>query len=895
MLAQVDFTQGDDGLISPALIDLGRHHPGPNLVSFVFTILGHRDSRIRQTELSSLVNIQHLSMPLLRAVATALIEALRNERRKVLASHGTTPHLIRWDSWVQDSSRVLLLMSKHSWFTSQFNNTLFECFSIAHPDFIDDLISSVLTCNAWSENQKTAVMKDIVQLIDPSPNEGDDTLPLTLPNVSSQSWEQVSKVFDSLIFPVGMSASSLQRWNPEMKLAFRIIFGESRHDVSNELCQRIRMSSTIDELIEQLLSTISISRVQGHGLRVASYVFRLIHTHHGVPDTFNLSHLSERSWSVVKQLLVAALKDELDVRKKIEDVRGDHKWESCILNAVYVIISTTGHPHDEDGIQAVASLFQLDPEVLSDKLVLHFTKSGTASLSTAIPALLRSFVNVEIDAEDPWSFELRIPTTSAQPDMLANIVSKCLTSDLRASTASDPDKPKWMSWAIHIILSCGAASQSFSESTVSAIDKLMQDHTLVIVRAIPLQGDEKQPQFQRLWDVIHLLSLSQQLSLVVKLWPKMFSAKDSAIPMNLLRKHAKDQNRTTTDIFLCSPRELHTIRGVVNNFVYHHLIHSRTLGVEERRRYVGELQPFSQFHDVDVAWHGIRSIATGLVQILDPYWPEWMKTFITSSNDMKVFQSTFQLSENLKKCLCYNATETVALLAAQGIELLDYIPSDVLTFREKLGYTPTSAFPTYAKYPDPMLPEKAENLLMRLLLNAKIERPVWLFTTHRYFTNGTPPPRYACVSLALRVIRYCLDSRGVQIAKRDIRSPLDLSQLEKKVWDDVSAAAAEVLNYDTMNGIENDYHGGKKAYIMARMDALMVLLADSPHPLPTDLSYQVLEKEAFFRWDDSPAIEQDIRLELDTLRKARIEEGRKSRPVSGLDTGNGNSQELMSV
>ena len=130
MLAQVDLTEADDALISLALVDLGRQYPGPNLVSFIFTIFGHRNPAIKQTDVASLNEIRDLSVPLLRATATALAEALNSEHRNILASFGTSrPQWIEWQPWVRDAARALFLMLRYSdpRFTLRFRETLFKC------------------------------------------------------------------------------------------------------------------------------------------------------------------------------------------------------------------------------------------------------------------------------------------------------------------------------------------------------------------------------------------------------------------------------------------------------------------------------------------------------------------------------------------------------------------------------------------------------------------------------------------------------------------------------------------------------------------------------------------------------------------------------------------------
>ena len=61
------------------------------------------------------------------------------------------------------------------------------------------------------------------------------------------------------------------------------------------------------------------------------------------------------------------------------------------------------------------------------------------------------------------------------------------------------------------------------------------------------------------------------------------------------------------------------------------------------------------------------------------------------------------------------------------------------------------------------------------------------------------------------------------------------------------------------------------------MDAIMILLATSSYPFPTDLCYEVLEQDPFFCWEDNPAIQPDVQRDLEERRQRRREEGRKLR------------------
>ncbi|KAK7681697.1 hypothetical protein QCA50_015044 [Cerrena zonata] len=688
-------------------------------------------------------------------------------------------------------------------------------------------------------------------------------------------------LFESSIFPEGTSASSAV-WNQETRFGFQGVFGESQHVAPRDLCERIRTSFRSDELIEQLLSNISSSAVCGHGRDVISYTFQIIRIHHEIPITLDFSFLPERSWLTVSRLFMDALKDEW--MKRTEDMEEGFKWDRLVLDAIYASLSTVQYPARTNCLEVIASCYRLDPEMLSNSLMAHFSRSTSAPWTIAIPTILRLLANSDVEQGDPWSIKLNLSTrTFHQLDLLANIAAKSLTALQASIRDDDPDTLKWVKWAVHILLSCVDVSDSFSGSTLSAIAKLTELNAHFIVRALPRNRQGRQHQVERLWKTILLMGHSRQ-AFIMQLWPKAWSPSDSIIPYRLTQMYATERKWTTTDAFLHTPPGFRAHHDI-GNFIVCHLDHSRTLDYASRLKRVDELQSFLKSN---IAWHAVHQIAAFLIQIGDPGWPEWMRGFIIK--ELTNLRGTSELSDNLKKCLYYNATEFITLLASHDIEHLDRLPQNLLVHRKLVDHPLTSMFYTFLQHPEPLSSETGESCLMRLLVNAEIDKPAWTFSS----CDGYSPPRYACVSLALRILQYHLDSKVVQIPQKDIRFPLDLSQLKKEVWDDVSAAAAEVLNKDKLHDTDEGYFGGQKTFNIARMDAIMILLADSPHPFDNDLSYQVLEQETFFRWEDNLSVQSSTRHKLEKRRQSRIDERRRQGQYR-LSVGTGTHDEASSL
>lgn len=195
---------------------------------------------------------------------------------------------------------------------------------------------------------------------------------------------------------------------------------------------------------------------------------------------------------------------------------------------------------------------------------------------------------------------------------------------------------------------------------------------------------------------------------------------------------------------------------------------------------------------------------------------------------------TSELSRGLKACLCYDLTEFVDLVASQDVRHLKHFATiDFASIVQETQCTDCNIFETFVKHPDPLLPEEAEDTLMHLLTHSGIANPVWKLSTSMFFDDDDPAPGYTCISLALRVARYSLHRGNVTIPAKALNYPPNLAQLDRKVWEDISAAAAAVIVGQTVHDAGNSvYCGGQATFRTARMDAVMILLAESPYPSP---------------------------------------------------------------
>ena len=863
VLKQVDITQSDDSLISLALADLARQQPGPELVSFVFAIIRHREPSVEQNDTSTWGKIEHLPVPLLRSVAQALSEALRSEHDRIAKPYMSLTTLCIWDDWVRMATLFLVYMSQQTWFIPQFHKAISSCLSIAHPTFIDTFLDSISASEDLLKDQNARLVKDTILHIDSSAGDYNDPRPLVLRNLSDKAWERIMVLFESVIFE---QAPLLPR-NDDISLALRAVFSESQQSIPANISERIRNTFHVDQLVERTMHPITSEHVQRNGRAITSYVSRVLRIFHSSSTLeSDFSHLTEHSSTIVSHLLVLCLKDEVETRSGL--YLGPSEWDNVFLNIVCMMISSVRYGRSVGEADAILSFFKATPDTMVDNILLRLSKDPTRHpISTLIPALLRPFLRTDGNlTEEPWNSTLEIPADSSTRSTLANVTARCLTIGLgKTDQGTSSDISLWVKWGTHLLLSCFEGDTMLLNPT--AFFQLVSPNPHHSICSIPPAEDERQ--ISRLWRMLCTVDPSQRLLFIMSLWPTNFILGEKRIPFKLLQMHADSLNKSVVEVFLQhAPKHAPTFPRVAMDFIYSFLEHCRRSGdVLERR--LDELQPFIQTGEADFA---VAQIAASTRSSKNPTWPVWMKEYLARRFGPR--QSASEINK-LTECICWNATEGVAFIASYDVGELDNLPDNLLTFRKYVSVELWAMFRTFEKHPEPLDPVPAEKCLMRLLVHAEVSRLMWTFCTHIGLGKGIPPPRYACVCFITRILRYYLDPKGVSVTHKDIRSPLDFSQLEKEVWDDASAAAAEILNrtdHYNNDDHEDEYFGGRISSSMARMDAIIILLATSPYPFTTDLSYEVLEQDPFFCWEDNPAIQPDVQRDLEERRQRRIEE-----------------------
>lgn len=534
-----------------------------------------------------------------------------------------------------------------------------------------------------------------------------------------------------------------------------------------------------------------------------------------------------------------ALEDELDRLEGEADSRKDSQAiQPPMLSAIQAILSMSRWPRSDKAMGIVLRWFDFDCEELLNKIPGGVTQAFV-DLSSLLTHLLTG--QSASNLRESWigdSLLIRDPR-NPQLDIVADVAALSLSHVLRL-----PNQPETggslasVRLAFRMISLCSSFPQNMTQTTVSDIVQLLQSYASTIFASLPIEkGRPADYALSSFWATTRWLSRYQELSVTRGLCPTTYTP-DVAEKLLQVRDYVQSAQSLDTDL-----------SGILFSFI------------ESYGQRAEMLQPFAQLGLSTCAWQTVETLAYTLVSSMSLSWPKWMS-------------------------IIWDIPQFVALIASHDIECLDHFPLELgPIIREKRFSTFSVLFPL-GKHPAPLSPDKAENYLMQVILNAGIEKPVYAFSTLKGFwlKSNALPPRYACISFALRVLRYCLGPKGVYIPINDIRTTLDLSKLEKEVWDDVSSAAAEVITRKDeefhRNGklVNTDVYsyGNGAALGRTRLKAIMILLADSPYPFFTDRSYEALHQTRFFRWEECPEVGQDTRWELERRRQRRIEEGQRS-------------------
>ncbi|KAK7690877.1 hypothetical protein QCA50_005979 [Cerrena zonata] len=614
VVARTDSLHQDDGLIAPALVDLGRQLPGPDVVTFLFAVLRNRDPRIERKQVDCLVDLHQISIPLLGAATTALIASLRLEYTRQAATREQSSQSADQSDfeWAQDAFSILLSALRNP-LLARPSQAITDYLSIVPPHFIDMLIDPVMDNTCYSEEQRMAFFKLLIHYIDLSSGDAKDPRPLNLHNLSERGWNHVAKVFESLIFPRVLATSDsliAREWNHDIKLGFRGLFGVCDHDVPADVSTRIHESFTDEELIEQLLSPITASYISGHTTEVTFYLFRLF------PN--ELSGLSEDSWRDVQNMLIVVLEkelehQELDHQKEIDaDSRTTPVvWEKSILSAIHVLLSMSQFPRSDKAMEMVIRCFDFDCEGLLDAL-----PGGIAETFTHLIPLLWHVLTGQptVDIEESWAED----SIDGQSQLDAAMWNVAIS--LHRVLKSGGSKDNEQRLALRIMFMCAKASepQTFSNATRTRIDELMQSHTRKIVDMLPTErGRLTDYALSAFWEIMRLLDHSQTLSIIKHLYPTTYAHEVAEKLLEVWSSIQSSKSQNITNIPLGGTEIL-----ILNPFIVSHIDDSLVFGGDARSHYMDKLQPLVQLVPNEHASHTIKRLAWRMITFEHPDWPE---------------------------------------------------------------------------------------------------------------------------------------------------------------------------------------------------------------------------------------------------------------------------------
>ncbi|KAK7690680.1 hypothetical protein QCA50_005779 [Cerrena zonata] len=870
VLVQVDSIQTDDELIAMALDDLGQQRPAQDIVSFVYRILRHRDAKIKQSASHQMFNLQHLSKSLWVTTCTALTETLDRE----LSSKEALMGGVRWDEWVRDACLILLSTSSHTMMPAT-SKAIAKYLSTAHSDFIDTLMNSICANDNWSRDHEIAFLMRMTRHLVAS-DDPDHVLPLNMygSKCSIQSWERVTA---SLERSIRVMPSAVRLEMQHRIFICRWVFAAPHYEVPEVFLDLLRTSFQLDDMITQLLSPITADQVVGRGREIASYVIRLFNYrvghHRPIGTPILVSNPPEPSRLVVYKLLKAAIHDEIIRLKRSPDaIPGRIKWDKSIFTAIRSLLPMS--PYIEEVVQAVLECFHFD--CIGIIKAAPMKEDVITIFSELISLLHRILAEAPSSSSDsdfkPWTEELVIRNTS-EVETATKIAADSILALMLLKETPGTFKcvSQWLGLATQIMLTCVDYPHKITHCTRSRIEELVQLHPRTVMTMFPACGISRDRALSKFWTYVSSMSRPEQIKVIKRLWPRAFSSVIATILTRLIKEDARVYHN---QMEVKEISEACTSRDAIQDLIHSYLKPCRKT---INQKTVDQLRLLVEYQPSHRAWWSIMCIAWYHTLIPELRWPEWMKTFINKA--IEASKDVSKLSPGLKACLCYNAVEFVELVASNGDEYVDrFFTIDFAAMLNETNCSVHNVFEAFVKYPEPIeTSENAENLLMRFFVNSGIEEPVLRFSKCKFFKNDDPPPAYACISLALRVIRYHLGSEGKDLpTKEALASPPDLSQLEQQVWDDVTGAAAVVLAIQTATCSRNQtYLNGKVGYDTARANAIMILLAKSPYQFSSNLCYQVLRKEAFMSWKYDSAISLDVRGEMELCWERRIVERRR--------------------
>ena len=884
LLAEIDFMQADDEALIVALEGLGYKLSGEGVVSYIYKILEHREAKVKQSVSHPRFDLRHLSRSLWNSICMIITDTLKREPLPERALHSKD----NWD-WIKDA--VLILLSASPEPLMPVTEQIVENYlSTASAEFIDALLDSLGEDTDWFYEQGIDFLIKVTKYL--LPEEGRSMLPFSLrgSKCSTRAWDLVTEYLRRSIEVPSLVA----RLQVEHKIFIcRWVFGTVHYPISPEF-QALVYTSFRSDMVEQLMVPIRPSRVLSHGPETALYILHLLTYHRGPSTTLEFSNLPEHSADIVYDLLNAAIEVEVRQLKASPDAipgRGI-QWDESICLAINSILAMSQHSYKREVLDTVLDALSFD--------CIGILESATSiddahhTYANIIPLLLRVLGQSGTPIE-AWRSELTICDDPKVVDMVTKIATDSLFFALSLWCEGSPKNPSaynemyWIEFAVQIVLTCATGAPNVHSPTEFRIMDLMKLHGRTILGILPESQPRRDHALFRFWMCIDSIYYPDRVEILQGLWPGVYSHSVAGALLEVIKQDAdafRDQGSIVNGLKI--PRGSAT-RTTIRNFIEAHLkpfLHHSLRG-RDACAAVDNLQILVDSLPSHHSWWSFKCIVRCHIRIPGLRWSEWMKAFVK-----RELHDSDPNRSGLAACFCYNAAEILDMISVRSKLWMPLLEMRLDISTRYALMDSRHIFEAFVKHPEPSR-SGAEYILMRMLHIPNSSRPISEFSVSQFFDNGDWPPAYACISLALRMIKcYTYTSllkKGRQSflplstpatfattsnsSLTHVTAPLLLDLLPLGVWEDVTITAAYVLELHRPNDSLNEfYFGGLEAYDMARRNAVMILISPySGRKFPDDLCYKVLcvESSLFWRYEE---VEESVRSEMELHWLERMRE-----------------------
>lgn len=637
-VTEIDSVKANDKLITIALPDLVSRHPlrGEALTSFVFKILRNRGPGDYQYG-SHPLDLQHLSRPLWDTITRALADDLylEFEQRSLLAD--TVPFASTWDKWIQDTLNVLFSVSEFALnlATSQKIST---CFSMLDSSSISLLLNAAHCQHPWSGEYMSTFVLQLLYHLPAIRYVFDDWYPPDLVHLSKQIWDDVTWILVDAVCQYKKRLAEIEgvvlvsaNWDLWMKNAFRVIFANSHYRIPDRATRRLYSTFSVDEIRDQLLSSIDSSQANAYGQETTSYVLRILgyrDDEEGRPEyPLDLSYLSSQTWLTVNRLLAAALN------------RVNDQWDPWTLDAIHLLFSDTRHHRSEDALRAVIHCFHThtQPSIFFKQLQSQLNSKKELTFTDQISFHLRLLGNTDLHSSLLW----RVYPLSND---VWNIMAIALVSDLAEELRNEHPEDAllsvvWIKIAIRIlfsdighplppsaILDFTLLAEDYADKIVGALVGTYEEErtTLVGASSIPFS-------FTRMLRILnpHTFVYAGTRKIITAIWKLQASPRVIDITLPVLARHADSIGQTIIEVFQDLPLEFQKNRKVFDRVIKFYI--QRSLVFPDVTKRLDHLQRLIVDPDEEISTLAIALIVTNMARIRGVYWPGWLQAKVRRS------------------------------------------------------------------------------------------------------------------------------------------------------------------------------------------------------------------------------------------------------------------------